>query len=89
MDKMKKYVSQKERLEDLKKEQEEKELAAALASAKDKVILVKGKIYKGVEIQIENAHTLIEKTMEIRTIENVITLANVDGSIVRRKVLVI
>lgn len=89
MDKMKKYVSQKERLEKLKKEQGEKEKVAALVSAKDKVILVKGKIYKGVEIQIENAHTLIEKTMEIRNIENVITLANVDGSIVRRKVLVI
>ena len=89
MDKMKKYISQKERLEDLKKEQEEKEKVAALASAKDKVILVKGKIYKGVEIQIENAHTFIEKTMEIRNIENVITLANVDGSVVRRKVLVI
>ena len=40
MDKMKKYISQKERLEDLKKEQEEKEKVAALASAKDKVILV-------------------------------------------------
>ncbi len=81
---VKEYISQKEKLESLKKEQEETE-KANLNSMKDKGISVKEKIYEGVEVRIENTHKLIEQTLRIRNFENIITLTNARGRIVRRQ----
>lgn len=83
---MKEYIAQKEKVDELKLQQEELELSAFSNSRKVQAIKVKDTIHEGVTIQVGNAKTEINKPMHLKYMENYITIYNANGRLARRKV---
>ncbi|HIE25848.1 TPA: DUF342 domain-containing protein [Candidatus Poribacteria bacterium] len=83
---MKEYIAQKEKVDELKLQQEELELSAFSNSRKVQAIKVKDTIHEGVTIQVGNAKTEVNKPMHLKYMENYITIYNSNGRLARRKV---